>query len=104
VIARIWRGAVKTEDGDAYANYMNETGVAGYTSTSGNQGVYMLRRDVDGRTEFLMLSFWDSCDSIKAFAGDDPTRAVFYPEDDQYLVDRDLDVSHFTVHMHSPGD
>ncbi|HEX2415143.1 MAG TPA: hypothetical protein VHJ37_08005 [Thermoleophilaceae bacterium] len=33
MIARIWRGAVRREDGDAYAEYTDETGVAGYRAT-----------------------------------------------------------------------
>ena len=32
MIARIWRGAVAQADRDAYAEYMEATGVAGYTS------------------------------------------------------------------------
>lgn len=28
VIARIWKGAVRREDGDEYAKYMEETGIA----------------------------------------------------------------------------
>ena len=39
VIARTWRGAVRREDRDAYADYMQETGVAGYVATPGNRGV-----------------------------------------------------------------
>jgi heme-degrading monooxygenase HmoA len=48
-------------------------------------------------TEIITLSFWDSLDAIKGFAGDDIERAVFYPEDDRYLVERDLRVTHFRV-------
>src|SRR5688572_13378156 len=81
LIARIWTGAVRREDADAYAEYMLEMGVAGYVSTSGNRGVWMLRRDVDDRTEFTMFTLWDSYDAIRAFAGDDYEAAVFYPED-----------------------
>jgi hypothetical protein len=36
-------------------------------------------------------------DAIKAFAGDDHERAVFYPEDDRFLVERDLRVRHYEV-------
>src|SRR5439155_4695746 len=36
LIARIWKGAVREQDGDAYADYMQKTGIAGYTSTPGN--------------------------------------------------------------------
>ena len=33
MIARIWTGAVRKADGDAYAEYMRETCVAGYART-----------------------------------------------------------------------
>jgi hypothetical protein len=33
MIARIWKGAVRKQDGDAYTQYMQETGVAGYVRT-----------------------------------------------------------------------
>jgi heme-degrading monooxygenase HmoA len=97
VIARIWRGAVQQRDADAYAEYMTETGVAAYASTPGNRAVWMLRRDVDEQTEFVMLTLWDSLDAVKAFAGDDYQSAVFYPEDDRFLVERDLEATHYVV-------
>jgi len=97
MIARIWRGAVRKADGDAYAEYMRGTGVAGYAETPGNRGVWMLRRNLDDRTEFLMFTLWDSLDSVKAFAGEDYDRAVFYPEDDRFLVERDLTAAHYEV-------
>lgn len=97
MIARIWRGAVRIEDADAYARYMEETGVPGYAQTPGNRGVYMLRRDLGELCEFVMFTFWDSLDAIKAFAGDDYEAAVFYPEDDRFLVERDLRARHFEV-------
>jgi len=97
VIARIWNGAVRKLDGDAYAGYMRDTGVAGYARTPGNRGVWMLRRDVGENTEFLMFTLWDSLDAVKAFAGSDYEAAVFYPEDDRYLIERDLTATHYLV-------
>jgi heme-degrading monooxygenase HmoA len=97
MIARIWRGAVRREDRDAYSKYMRETGFSDYAKTLGNRGVWMLRRDVDDRTEFLMFTLWDSLDGVRAFAGEDYETAVFYPEDDRYLVERDLQATHFEV-------
>jgi heme-degrading monooxygenase HmoA len=97
MIARIWRGAVAQADGDAYAEYMDGTGMAGYKNTSGNRDAWMLRRDVDGKTEFLMFTLWESMEAIEAFAGDEPDVAVFYPEDDRYLIERDETVSHYQV-------
>jgi heme-degrading monooxygenase HmoA len=97
MIARIWKGAVRREDGDAYARYMEETGLAGYVATPGNRGAWMLRRDVGERTEFVMFTLWESIDAVKAFAGEDYEKAVYYPEDDRFLVERDLTTSHYEV-------
>ena len=52
----------------------------------------------DGRTEVVTLSFWTSLDAVRAFAGDDVSAAVFYPEDDRFLVDRERTVTHHEVH------
>ena len=82
-------------DGDAYAEYMRGTGLAAYVETPGNRGAWMLRRDVEDRTEFLMFTLWDSLEAVKAFAGDDYETAVFYPEDERFLIERDLQASHF---------
>jgi heme-degrading monooxygenase HmoA len=99
VIARIWRGWVRTEDRNAYAAYIDETGIAHYRRTPGNLGAHMLLRDLDdGRTEVVTLSFWTSYDAVREFAGDDVSAAVFYPEDDRYLVDREVTVTHYEVH------
>jgi heme-degrading monooxygenase HmoA len=71
--------------------------MAEYRSTPGNQGAWMLRRDDGDRSEIITFSFWDSTESIRAFAGDDIDQAVFYPEDDRFLIERDLRVRHYDV-------
>jgi aminoglycoside 6'-N-acetyltransferase len=97
MIARIWRGAVRRPDGDVYAEYMHGTGIAGYARTPGNRGAWMLRRDVGDRTEFVMFTLWESLEAVKAFAGEEYETAVFYPEDERFLVERDLQATHFDV-------
>ena len=98
MIARVWRGWVRTEDRDAYADYVERTGVAQYRDTPGNRGAHILTRDLDdGRTEIVALSFWTSYDAIRGFAGEDIAAAVYYPEDDRYLVQREDTVSHYEV-------
>ena len=97
MIARIWRGAVGAEDAPAYAAYVQQTGIAGYQRTPGNQGAWALWR-VDGdRAEIVTVSLWESRSAIEAFAGQDIEQAVFCPEDDRYLIDRDLTVRHYDV-------
>src|SRR5919109_1424022 len=97
MIARTWRGWTRAEHADEYVAYIEETGLAAYRSTPGNRGAWILRRDDGDRTEFVTLSFWDSPAALEGFAGPDPERAVFYPEDDRFLVERDLTVEHYEL-------
>jgi heme-degrading monooxygenase HmoA len=96
MIARVWRGVVRTPDADAYAEYIRETGFAEYGRTPGNRGAWLLRRDEDGTTEFVTLSLWESLAAIRAFAGDDIEAAVLYPEDERYLVGEST-IAHYDV-------
>ena len=98
MIARIWRGWTRPEDTEAYAEYILATGIAEYEATPGNRGAYLISRPDGNRTEFLTVSFWDNHDAVVAFVGEDIDRAVFYPEDDRYLIERETTVKHFTVH------
>jgi aminoglycoside 6'-N-acetyltransferase len=103
MIARIWRGAVRRPDSDEYAEYMRKTGVAAYAATAGNRGVWMLRREVDERTEFVMFTLWDSLGAVKDFTGEEYETAVFYPDDERFLIDRDLLASHYDVAAYEAG-
>ena len=97
MIARIWKGWTSVRDTDRYAEYITETGIRGLRSTPGNCGAYLLHRPAGDRTEFVVVSFWDGIEGIRAFAGDEVDKAVFYPEDERYLVDREWRVNHYRV-------
>jgi heme-degrading monooxygenase HmoA len=107
MIARTWRGVTRASDADRYADYVAATGLRAFAQTPGNTGAMLMRRpmDVDGSagTEFLVISFWESMDAVKRFAGPEPSKAVFYPEDDAYLVRRELTVDHFEVLVRQAG-
>ncbi len=103
MIARTWRGWTSTSDADRYVEYLQETGVKEYRETPGNRGVFMLRRVDADRVEFLLLTLWDSIEAVRAFSGPDERVAVFYPEDDAFLVDRERHADHFEV-LASPDD
>lgn len=91
---------MRRTDGDAYADYIRETGFREYGETAGNRGAWMLRRDEAERTEFMTFSLWDSLEAIRAFAGEDIEAAVYYPEDERYLIERDATVRHYEVVDH----
>lgn len=97
MIARIWRGVTREADVEAYNAYLEDTGLAEYRSTPGNRGVQVLVRREGNRAEWLLVTWWDSLEAIKRFAGEDVGAAVFYPEDDRYLLERGERVEHFEV-------
>lgn len=94
MIARMWRGATRADDADSYLTYLRETGLEEYRATPGNLAVIALRRVDPGKAEFLLVSLWESEEAIRAFAGEPLDQAVFYPEDDRYLIERDEYVQH----------
>lgn len=97
MIARIWHGAVAPTKADEYLDYLNRTGVPDYRATEGNRGVYVLRRTEGDETHFLTVSFWGSMGEIEAFAGADPEKARYYPEDEEFLLDFEPTVRHYEV-------
>ena len=98
MILRRWRGVVASDRAEEYAGYVERTGMAGYRATPGNRAAQLLLRDLGGgRTEIVTLSWWDSMASIRGFAGDDVDAAHYYPEDDEFLLERDATVAHYEV-------
>ena len=97
MIARIWHGQTAAEKADEYLEYLNETGVPDYRGTEGNRGVYVLRRIEGDRAHFLTVSFWGSIEEVKSFAGPDPEKARYYPEDEGFLLEFEPQVEHYDV-------
>lgn len=48
-------------------------------------------------THFITLTFWDSLESIKGFAGQDVEAAKYYPEDKGFLLEFEPKVVHYEV-------
>lgn len=103
MIVRIWHGETLAEKADTYYAYLQATGLKDLQATEGNRGVLLLRREHDGRAEFLLLSFWDSFDAIRRFSGEDVARAVYYPEDEAFLLAFDPEVRHYDL-LHPAGE
>jgi heme-degrading monooxygenase HmoA len=100
MIARTWHGAVPAAKAEAYYEFLLRSGVPDYQATHGNRGVFVLRR-MDGETaHYLLLTLWDSLESIMSFAGEDVERARYYPEDGEFLLERELNVTHYDVLGH----
>jgi heme-degrading monooxygenase HmoA len=97
MIARVWRGVTPAARADEYAEYLRATGIPEYRATEGNRGVFVLRRVSETEAEFLLVTLWDSLSAIRRFAGDDVEKAVYYPEDPQFLLAMEPNVVHYEV-------
>ena len=97
MIARTWHGMVRAADADAYHAYLLKTGLSDYRTTPGNQGLHVLRRIEGDVAHFLLLTLWESWEAIRAFAGNDVERARYYPEDDNWLLEKEPFVTHYEV-------
>jgi heme-degrading monooxygenase HmoA len=99
MIARIWQGRTRPGMGEAYYEYLEKTGLAEYRATEGFRGVLVLRREIGEESEYVLVTLWDSLDAVRRFAGAEPERAVYYPEDDRYFPEQERRpyVEHFDV-------
>ena len=97
MIARFWHGRIKSGDAERYHRYIEGSGLRDYAQTPGNRGVYYLERRDGDVTHIITLTFWDSIDAIKRFAGNDYELARYYPEDDEFLLEREPHVTHYDV-------
>ncbi|MCA1624052.1 MAG: antibiotic biosynthesis monooxygenase [Acidobacteria bacterium] len=97
MIARIWHGMTKIEKADEYLDYLNKTGISDYRQTRGNLGAYILRRMENETAHFLTLSFWESLEAIKTFAGEDYEKARYYPQDKEFLLEFEPNVKHYEM-------
>jgi heme-degrading monooxygenase HmoA len=82
---------------EEYKAYQDEVGPPGYATVKGNLGVYMMGREVGDEYEIAMLTFWDSMDSVRAFAGEPVDKAKYYERDFEFLIDPPDKVEHFEV-------
>jgi heme-degrading monooxygenase HmoA len=97
MIARIWHGITPATKAADYLDYLNKTGVPDYQATEGNRGVYVLRRIEGEQAHFLTLSFWDSMQAIRNFAGVEVEKAKYYPQDSEFLLEFEPTVIHYEV-------
>jgi heme-degrading monooxygenase HmoA len=98
MIVREWRGVTSSSKSEAYTEYLSATGVKECLATPGIRGVFVLRRaQPDDTTEFVFVSLWDSMDAIRQFAGQEVERAVYYPEDREFLLNMDPNVAHYEL-------
>lgn len=97
VIVRIWHGRVPEGKAEAYRDFLVRRAVPDYESVEGNLGVEILVRKSGGVADFLILSYWESMEAVRRFAGEDYERAKYYEEDKDFLLEFEPNVQHYRI-------
>jgi heme-degrading monooxygenase HmoA len=89
LILRTWHGRTSIEDAAAYEAFMRTRAAPDYGSVPGLIRAIFTRRDEADGAHFLLVTLWTDMQAVKIFAGADPARAKYYPEDDRYLLEKE---------------
>jgi len=104
VIARTWHGKTPRDKADAYEKYLSGA-IAKFPSIPGNLGYQLMRIDggPDGEqyTEFQVISYWESLDAIRAYAGEDVRRTHDLPRDREFLVGMEPYVRNYELRVNA---
>ena len=88
-IMRLWHGKVPIEKAEKYEKFMISRAAPDYNSVDGLLKLYFQRRNENIIAHFLLVTIWDSMESVKKFAGEHPEKAKYYPEDDTFLLEKE---------------
>lgn len=97
MIARVWHGTTSRDNRAAYLKYLKTYALRAFRRSEGNVGAYILVRDSQELTEYLIVTLWKTLKDVKGFAGSDSERAVYFPKDSDFLLGLERDVKHYEV-------
>ena len=99
MIARYWSARTSREKAPAYAEHLETAVFPELGKLDGFSGGTLFQSDVPngGGVEVVVITYWRSLDSIRAFAGDDLESAVVPDNAASLLSDFDRRVRHYEV-------
>lgn len=98
MVARMWHGVVPLSKADEYLRLMETVALPDYKSTPGNRAAYALREIRGDEAHFVMLTFWESREAIRVFAGDPIEEAKYYDFDHNFLLEMEPFVQHYDLY------
>lgn len=97
MIARIWHASATREQAPAYQRHFATKVIPHLNTIAGYSGASLLRREIEEGVEFLAMTLWDSLDSIRAFAGPDPGKAIVDAEAQAVLTRFDVTAANYEL-------
>lgn len=96
-VARTWRALATRQGAEAYVRYFDQTLRPQLTALAGYHGAAVLLGQDGELTRIVVITRWSSLDAVRAFAGEQLTRAVVEPEASALLTSFDETVEHYEV-------
>jgi heme-degrading monooxygenase HmoA len=97
MISRHWKGITKPGHAERYVDHLRTDTFPRLSAVPGFRHASILRREVEGGTEFQIVTVWESLRAIQAFAGMDPEVAVVPPVVQAMMKDYDSRVRHYEI-------
>ena len=97
MIARIWGGLAAKNTADRYVQHLKADTLPLLRKIDGYIDTKLLRRNLEDKVEFIVMTTWDSMEAIKAFSGEGVEKAVVPLEAQALLVEYELTVKQFEV-------
>ena len=95
MISRVWHGWTSRENADKYEALLRAEVLPGIHRIKGYGGAFLLRRNDGNEVEFITITQFADMDAVKAFAGEDYSRAVIAPGASKLLTRYDERSQHY---------
>ena len=97
MIARVWSAQTTPAQAPAYARHLRDRALPAIRKVPGYAGVRLLERALAGAVEIVVITFWESAEAVRRFAGADLEEAVVAEEAVALLTQFDRRVRHYEV-------
>ena len=97
MIARFWSARATADGARAYAGHLRTHVLPAVKQVDGYAGAVLLEREGSAAVEILVITWWQSLDAIRRFAGPDPEEAVVADDAAALLTTFDRRVRHYEL-------
>jgi heme-degrading monooxygenase HmoA len=97
VIARFWTAKIAKTHASVYADHLKSQVLTTLRKVDGYVGAKLLERETNDGVEILVITLWQSLDSIRKFAGTDVEKAVVSDDIVSLFLQYDKRVTHYKV-------
>lgn len=97
MIAREWRARCPKHQQKPFADYLRSVAIKDMSTKPGFKGAQVFARVLDNQYEITLISYWESLESIEAFAGTEIGVAKLYPDIAKYDLEPDDFVNHYEL-------